>query len=651
MFAGNRPVGDVVVDDGGPFVNADRIIAADEPTKHMGDGLGDKLMPDITATDIAPVEDQQSSTGETPPDDEVEESQPYRDQQAQVSVDATYSQPISMAGESGEATVLVCGEMDRRTAQVATLTVKKAIAIHGRTATESIKKEMAQMLEKLVFEGVFQDKLTPQEIKSIIHSYLFVTEKYFPDGSFNVLKARLVAAGDQQDKELYDNVSSPTASLSSLLIVAGLAAKEGREVLTVDVAGAYLNADITGVPVLMRLDKYNSSILVGLDPTFAKYVNPKTGCIVVRLKKALYGCVESALLWYQHLKGTLMELGYTPNPLDPCVFNKGEGLDQCTVVVYVDDLFITSKSSVHVDGLLAGLKEAYKTIKVHRGKVLPYVGMLFDYSVAGQVAITMEGYILDCLRMARTVGRATTPATAQLFEIDENSSLLTSEDKQYFHSAVAKLYYLAKRVRPDLLTALSFLVTRTTAPTLQDFGKLTRVFNYLAASKGFGIVLRPGEGDVQVKGYVDASYATHPNAKSHTGVIIFLGSGPVYVRSTKQTLVTKSSAESELVALSEGVTYVIWSREFLQHQGYKMGPGLVYQDNQATMAMAKRGPTSSGNSRHINIRYYFITDRIASNEIELEYLPTKDMVADLLTKPLQGADFRRQRTALLNWRY
>jgi hypothetical protein len=277
--------------------------------------------------------------------------------------------------------------------------------------------------------------------------------------------------------------------------------------------------------------------------------------------------------------------------------------------------------------------------------------MLLDFSVPGQVAISMEGYVVDCLRMARSLGRATTPATLHLFEVDEDSPKLSSEDKTFFHSLVAKIYYLAKRVRPDLLTALSFLVTRTSAPTLQDYGKLERVLNYLASTKGLGIVLRPSTGELELRSYVDASYAVHKDAKSHTGIVVTLGSGPVYVKSSRQTLVTKSSAESELVALSEGLTYVIWSREFLIGQGYKLGPGKIFQDNQATMAMAKRGATSSGKSRHVNIRFYFVKDRIASGEVELEYKRTTDMLADVLTKPLQGVDFRRHRDALLNWRY
>eukprot|EP01031_Cornospumella_fuschlensis_P028156 gene28156-33997_t len=108
---------------------------------------------------------------------------------------------------------------------------------------------------------------------------------------------------------------------------------------------------------------------------------------------------------------------------------------------------------------------------------------------------------------------------------------------------------------------------------------------------------------------------------------------------------------ADLVALADGVTFVGWSREFLMEQGYVMGPATIFQDNQASIAMAKRGLTSSGNSRHIKIRYFFVKDLIDSKEVKLEYLSTESMISDLLTKPLQGAHLRRLRDALMNRAY
>lgn len=85
-----------------------------------------------------------------------------------------------------------------------------------------------------------------------------------------------------------------------------------------------------------------------------------------------------------------------------------------------------------------------------------------------------------------------------------------------------KLYYLAKRARLDIFPALSFLDTRTTAPILQDYGKITSVLSYLAGTKEMCTILKPAADNTSAKTYIDAVYANHPGMKSHTGVVVTL---------------------------------------------------------------------------------------------------------------------------------
>jgi hypothetical protein len=121
------------------------------------------------------------------------------------------------------------------------------------------------------------------------------------------------------------------------------------------------------------------------------------------------------------------------------------------------------------------------------------------------------------------------------------------------------------------------------------------------------------------------------------------------VRSGKQKLVSKSSTEAELIGLSDSLTQGIWTRDFLIFQGYTMAPATVYQDNMSTIALAEKGRSTSDRTRHISIRYFFVKDRIDSGEVRIEYMPTASMLADVLTKPLQGELFRAMRKQLLNW--
>jgi hypothetical protein len=135
--------------------------------------------------------------------------------------------------------------------------------------------------------------------------------------------------------------------------------------------------------------------------------------------------------------------------------------------------------------------------------------------------------------------------------------------------------------------------------------------------------------------------------KSQTGVTITLGEGVTYAKSTTQQLNSKSSTEAELIALTDASGHVIWVRDYLIGQGYPIGPATIFQDNMSTMALVKKGYSTSNNTRHINIRYFFIKDRVDREELKIEYLPTEDMIADFFTKPLQGDLFKKLRDKIL----
>jgi len=151
------------------------------------------------------------------------------------------------------------------------------------------------------------------------------------------------------------------------------------------------------------------------------------------------------------------------------------------------------------------------------------------------------------------------------------------------------------------------------------------------------------------KWWIDASYAVHPDMKSHTGGVFSLGKGAVYATSTRQKINTKSSTEAELVGIADLMPQVMWTRYFLEGQGFPVNKSIIYQDNQSAMLLEQNGRTSSSKrTRHINIRYYFITEKVQNGEILVEYCPTKDMIADFFTKPLQGAQFTTFRNFIMN---
>ena len=123
-----------------------------------------------------------------------------------------------------------------------------------------------------------------------------------------------------------------------------------------------------------------------------------------------------------------------------------------------------------------------------------------------------------------------------------------------------------------------------------------------------------------VKWYVDVSYAVHPNFKSHTGWIMTMGQGAVQLGSNKQKLVTQSTCEAELVGADDASTKILWTKCFLEAQGYEVRENILYQDNKSMILLLNNGKASSGKrTRAINIHYFFLHDQQQKGNVKVEY--------------------------------
>ena len=128
-----------------------------------------------------------------------------------------------------------------------------------------------------------------------------------------------------------------------------------------------------------------------------------------------------------------------------------------------------------------------------------------------------------------------------------------------------------------------------------------------------------------------------------------MGQGAITSISRKQNIGTRSSTEAELVADNDVIGPMIWTRNFLEAQGYPVQENVLFQDNKSAILLEENGKKSVGKrSRHLNIRYFFITDQVEKKKIEINFCPTDKMVADYMTKPLQGKRFKQFRQAIMN---
>jgi len=537
------------------------------------------------------------------------------------------------------------------------LTCKQAEKKHGQVATDSITEELRQLLDKDFAEPIRPENTTPEMLKTAISSKMFVKQKLKADGSVDKIKSRLVARGDMQDRSRYigEDLSATTVDSLSVFTILAIAAHEKRYVLSADVGGAYLNASLgsESPQVWMRIDKRLSTILGENDGNYKDAVR-EDGTILVRLKKCLYGCIESAAKWQDHLMDTLTKNGLQSNPYDTNIMNKTcDDGSQLTVAVYVDDLLITASNKEAATSLINAITKRYKHVKSHEGRKLEYLGMTIDMTEEGSAFITMSGMEERIVEDSNLDdgGRATaSPASNTLFEIDEHSTPLAEPDRKKFHAMVARLLYLAKRVRPECLLAVAFLTTRVLKATQEDAEKLCRVQKYLRDSRGRGIRLTPGVRGIVASGYFDAAYGVHPDGKSHTGACLIIGdAGPALADSCRHQIVTKSSTEAELVTLSDSTNLLIHIKRFLEAQGHPQEAATAFQDNTSCMDLMEKGRSTSKRTRHIAIRYFWVKEQCTNGEIKLVHRPTKDMgAANILTKPTQGSQFQNERYQLTN---
>ena len=518
------------------------------------------------------------------------------------------------------------------------VSIQRAVDLHGKAAVEAIESELKQMLTKNVFEPTLT-----RPRSQVINSFLFLKEKKDLQGKLIKIKARLVANGSLQSDEK-DN-SSPTSSTSGLLIVAAVAAQRGMVVTTADISGAYLNAETPADGrVYMRLDPYLAGCLCRLKPDYGKFLAPDKS-MTVALLKALYGCKDSGKLWYEELCSYLKVMGFTASRGDPCVFLRGKTI----LVIYVDDLFIVTVDQKEADELILALEQKYEALTVNRGKNHEYLGMLFDYTVPGMLKVSMDKYTSAVLDDWPVKKSAPTPAREDLLTINSTSPALLEKDREVLHSMVARLLYLAKKVRPDILLPVIFLTTRVQTATQQDQSKLHRIIQYLSGTKTLGIVFKFDGGPTDaVPCYMDASYGVHMDGKSHSGGVILFGGGPVYVCSRKQKIVTRSSWEAEIVAASDGGFQILWTVQLLRELGFTNMKALLHQDNKGAIQSIEKGCATGATTRHVNIRYFWIKEQISEGTIKVVWVPTDSMIADGLTKPLQGTKFEVFRNSLHN---
>jgi hypothetical protein len=375
----------------------------------------------------------------------------------------------------------------------------------------------------------------------------------------------------------------PTVATESVFITAVIDVHVGQDVACFDIPGAFLHADLDE-DITMVLKGRLAELMVQVAPNlYRKYisVNRKGKAILyMKMQKAMYGLLRSALLFYRKLVEDLESNGFKLNPYDPCVANKTVNGKQMTVSWHMDDLKVSHIDPNEITKFGDWLSKTYGVIvAAHHGKVHDYLGMIFDFSKEGKVAVNMVEYIKNIIAnfTEEIIATRTSPAADHLFTVrsETEAKPLPEEQAMAFHYATAQLLFLSTRARRDIQPTTAFLTTRVKSPDEDDWGKIKRMLGYLKGTLHMPLVLSADSLTLS-RWWVDAAYAVHHDCKGHTGAGMSFGQGMACSYSWKHKIMTKSSTEAEIVGVDDLLGYIPWTRYFIEEQGYDMEPSLLY---------------------------------------------------------------------------
>ena len=450
---------------------------------------------------------------------------------------------------------------------------------------------------------------------------------------------------------LKDEAASPTASAEAIMLTAMIGSHEQRDTLVADVPNAFIqaqlpNTDKPGERVIMKITGVLVDLLVMIAPeVYGPYVTfDKNGkkALYAQAIRALYGMLIAALLWCKQFRTDLEGIGFKFNPYDICVANRQIEDSQQTARFHVDDLW-SSHINPKVNGqFLKWLNDMYGShgeVKADRSKYFDYLGVHYDISEPGMLKLDMAQYMTNMVEEFPENLTGTSEAHAAPSDLfaESTGDLLSPEQAKIFHTFVAKGLFACKRARPDIHPTIAVLTTRASKPRESDWKKLQHMMRFINGTLHGKLILK-ADNLHALKWFVDVSFAVHPDFKSHTGGGLTLGTGFGITSSKKQKLNTRSSTEAELVGADDMVNAILWTKLFMEAQGYNIQDNILYQDNKSTILLLENGKRSSSKrTRAINIRYFFLTDQIEKGNVRVEYCPTKEMWADYMAKPLSGA--------------
>lgn len=454
------------------------------------------------------------------------------------------------------------------------------------------------------------------------------------DGSVSKFKARFVAKGFTQTYGVdYVDTFAPTGKPSSYRALVALAAIHGFEVHQMDAIAAFLNSQLTDTIYMEQPEGY-------VDKSHPDHV-----CL---LNRALYGLKQSARNWNDDFKAKCVSAGFAQSPADECVYVRiWSPQDICVFYLHVDDLEITGnaiqafKQEISTYWPMEDLGVAHCVVGIQTTRVSKHHYTLGQHAMVKSLLARFG--LADCKP-------ALTPFPGGLKlsrSTDEEAASFSKRDLPY-RSGVGSLMYLSQCTRPDISYAVGCLSQHLERPSDRHWYAFEHVLRYLRGTSQAVINYHTG-ATPSLAGNQSWSLPVHfsdsdwagdrSTRRSTTGYLFMLANGHISWRSRIQQTVALSSTEAEYRATTEAGQEAIWLQTLLNSIHLPQpSPITLHCDSLSTIDLAENA-IFHGRTKHVEIHHHWIREKVKDGTISLSHCATKDMLADLLTKPLHPTPF------------
>jgi hypothetical protein len=445
------------------------------------------------------------------------------------------------------------------------------------------------------------------------------------NGVVSKFKARITPKGFKQKHGIdYFEVFASTGKYKTLRVALQIAATRNLELQQLDVPQAFIQAPL------------EEDVYMEMPEGFAQ------AGMVCHLKKSLYGLKQSPRNWYLLCSEFIVtRLGFTATISDPCLFLKTSRTGQLMLLfLFVDDMQVAFDKADESEWSESHKKlwDRFKITDLGASEFMLGMRITRDRH-ARTIKLDQELYVTKALEkfgLDNCKPRSTPGASSE----DDQDGSNEPSDLKLYQEKVGTLLYAAISTRPDIAYTVNKLTQKMTAPTVRDAKACDRIFQYLSGTKSMGLLFgrqreAKSTSSVTVTAYADSDWGSErTDRKSITGWIAMMNGDPVSWASKKQKIVSQSTCEAELYAEAAAINEAKWLSGLLKEIGLEpSGAPTIYGDNQSAIALSKNG-IKSERTKHVAIKYAFIHDEVSKERVKLQWIPTTEQLADILTKSL-----------------